>query len=44
MGVIAHLTVVAGPLAAQEKIKEGNTKDAVVKERRSGLQNQRRPE
>jgi hyperosmotically inducible periplasmic protein len=33
MGAIALMTVVAGPLAAQEKIKEdaANTKDAVVK-------------
>jgi hypothetical protein len=33
VGAIALVTVVAGPLAAQEKIKEGaaNTKDAVVK-------------
>jgi hyperosmotically inducible protein len=33
MGAIAVMTVVAGPLAAQDKIKEGaaNTKDAVVK-------------
>jgi hypothetical protein len=33
VGAIALMTVIAGPLAAQEKIKEGaaNTKDAVVK-------------
>src|SRR5947207_728451 len=33
VGVIAFATLVAGPLSAQEKIKEGakNTKDAVVK-------------
>jgi hyperosmotically inducible periplasmic protein len=33
MGAVALMTVVAGPLAAQEKIKEdaANTKDAVVK-------------
>src|ERR1051325_3030871 len=33
MGAVARMTVVAGPLAAQEKVKEGaaTTKDAVVK-------------
>ncbi len=33
MGAIAVMTVVAGPLAARDKIKQGaaNTKDAVVK-------------
>jgi hyperosmotically inducible periplasmic protein len=39
MGAIALMTVVAGPLAAQEKIKEGaaNTKDAVVKGAKVGV-------
>jgi hyperosmotically inducible protein len=39
VGAIALMTVVAGPLAAQEKIKEGaaNTKDAVVKGAKVGV-------
>jgi hyperosmotically inducible protein len=38
-GAIALMTVVAGPLAAQEKVKEGaaNTKDAVVKGAKVGV-------